>query len=75
MVVFGGFPYLREKKRGITPLNTYNQMEQWQSTLYPFFELNWTIENLCVTFMFLREFDMYMLMLFVSDTLYLMNKW
>ena len=35
-----GIESLREKKRGITPLNTYNQMEQWQSTLYPFFEMN-----------------------------------
>ena len=33
-----GIESLREKNRGITPLNTYNQMEQWQSTLYPFFE-------------------------------------
>ena len=35
-----GIESLREKNRGITPLNTYNQMEQWQSTLYPFFEQN-----------------------------------
>ena len=33
-----GIESLREKNKGITPLNTYNQLEQWQSTLYPYFE-------------------------------------
>ena len=35
-----GIESLREKHKGITPLNTYNQLEQWQSTLYPFFSKN-----------------------------------
>ena len=29
---------LREKNKGITPLNSYNQLVQWLSTLFPFFE-------------------------------------
>ena len=33
-----GIESLREKTKGITPLNNYNQLEQWQSTLYPFFQ-------------------------------------
>ena len=33
-----GIESLRDKNRGITPLNNYNQLEQWQSTLYAFFE-------------------------------------
>ena len=33
-----GIESLRDKKRGITPLNNYNQLEQWQSTLYALFE-------------------------------------
>ena len=33
-----GIESLREKNKGITPLNSYNQLEQWQSTLYPYFE-------------------------------------
>ena len=33
-----GIESLREKNRGITPLNSFNQLEQWQSTLYSFFE-------------------------------------
>ena len=33
-----GIESLREKNKGITPLNSYNQLEQWQSTLYPFFQ-------------------------------------
>ena len=35
-----GIESLREKNKGITPLNNYNQLEQWQSTLYPYFEKN-----------------------------------
>ena len=34
-----GIESLREKNRGITPLNSYNKLEQWQSTLYSFFNL------------------------------------
>ena len=33
-----GIESLRDKNRGITPLNSYNQLEQWQSTLYALFE-------------------------------------
>ena len=33
-----GIESLREKNKGITPLNNYNQLEQWQSTLYALFE-------------------------------------
>ena len=33
-----GIESLREKNKGITPLNSYNQLEQWQSTLYPYFQ-------------------------------------
>ena len=33
-----GIESLREKSKGVTPLNNFNQLEQWQSTLYPFFE-------------------------------------
>ena len=33
-----GIESLREKNKGITPLNSFNQLEQWQSTLYPYFE-------------------------------------
>ena len=33
-----GIESLRQKNQGITPLNSYNQLEQWQSVLYPFFE-------------------------------------
>ena len=33
-----GIESLREKNKGITPLNSFNQLEQWQSTLFPFFE-------------------------------------
>lgn len=32
-----GIETLRQKDQGRTPLNAYNQMEQWQSTLYSFF--------------------------------------
>ena len=28
-----GIESLRQKDQGITPLNSYNQLEQWQSTL------------------------------------------
>ena len=28
-----GIESLRQKDRGVTPLNSYNQLEQWQSTL------------------------------------------
>ena len=31
-----GIESLRQKNRGITPLNSYNQMEQWQSVIYSF---------------------------------------
>ena len=33
-----GIESLREKNKGIIPLNNFNQLEHWQSTLYPFFE-------------------------------------
>ena len=33
-----GIETLRQKNKGITPLNNYNRLEQWQSVLYPFFE-------------------------------------
>ena len=33
-----GIESLREKSKGITPLNNYNQLEQWQSTLYALFD-------------------------------------
>ena len=31
-----GIETLKQKNRGITPLNSYNKMEQWQSTVYAF---------------------------------------
>ena len=31
-----GIESLRQKNRGITPLNSYNQLEQWQSVIYSF---------------------------------------
>ena len=34
-----GIESLREKNRGITPLNSYNKLDQWESTLYKFFNL------------------------------------
>ena len=33
-----GIESLREKNKGIIPLNNFNQLEHCQSTLYPFFE-------------------------------------
>ena len=33
-----GIETLRQKNEGKIPLNSYNQLEQWQSVLYPFFE-------------------------------------
>ena len=33
-----GIETLREKNKGITPPNSFNELEQWQSTLFPFFE-------------------------------------
>ena len=33
-----GIETLREKNEGRIPLNSYNQLEQWQSVIYPFFE-------------------------------------
>ena len=33
-----GVESLKEKYRGRTPLNSYNQMEHWQSTIYTFLE-------------------------------------
>ena len=33
-----GIESLREKSKGITPLNNYNQLEQWQGTLYALFD-------------------------------------
>ena len=33
-----GIETLRQKDQGRTPLNAYNKMEQWQSTLYSFFD-------------------------------------
>ena len=33
-----GIETLRQKNEGRIPLNNYNQLEQWQSVLYPFFE-------------------------------------
>ena len=35
-----GIESLRQKNNGVTPLNTYNQLEQWQSTLYTLFKNN-----------------------------------
>ena len=35
-----GVESLRQKNNGVTPLNTYNQLEQWQSTLYTLFKNN-----------------------------------
>ena len=32
-----GIESLRQKNRGITPLNNYNKMEQWKPILYSFF--------------------------------------
>ena len=32
-----GIESLRQKNRGVTPLNSYNKMEQWQAVLYSFF--------------------------------------
>ena len=33
-----GIETLREKNKGVVPLNAYNQLDQWQSTLYAFFD-------------------------------------
>ena len=33
-----GIESLRQKNQGITPLNSYNKLEQWQSVLYAFFD-------------------------------------
>ena len=33
-----GIETLKEKNKGIHPLNSYNQMEQWQSVIYSFLE-------------------------------------
>ena len=33
-----GVESLKEKYRGRMPLNSFNQMEQWQSTIYTFLE-------------------------------------
>ena len=33
-----GIETLRHKDREVMPLDNYNQMEQWQPTLYSFFE-------------------------------------
>ena len=33
-----GIESLRQKNRGITPLNSYNKLEHWQPVLYKFFE-------------------------------------
>ena len=33
-----GIESLRQKNKGVAPLNSYNQLEQWQSTLYQFFK-------------------------------------
>ena len=33
-----GIETLKEKNKGIQPLNSYNQMEQWQSSIYSFLE-------------------------------------
>ena len=35
-----GIETLRQKNEGKIPLNSYNQLEQWQSIIYPFFELS-----------------------------------
>ena len=35
-----GIETLRQKDRGRTPLNSYNQLEQWQSTIYSLFDKN-----------------------------------
>ena len=32
-----GIETLREKNKGVVPLNSYNQLDHWQSTLYAFF--------------------------------------
>ena len=32
-----GIEFLQQKNKGIAPLNNYNQLEQWQSTLYKCF--------------------------------------
>ena len=34
-----GIETLKEKNKGIHPLNSFNKMEQWQSTIYSFIEL------------------------------------
>ena len=33
-----GIETLKEKNKGIHPLNSYNKMEQWQSMIYSFME-------------------------------------
>ena len=33
-----GIETLRQENEGKIPLNSYNQLEQWQSVLYPFFK-------------------------------------
>ena len=33
-----GVETLQQKNKGKTPLNIYNQLEQWQSTIYSFFD-------------------------------------
>jgi hypothetical protein len=33
-----GIETLKEKSKGIIPLNSFNQMEPWQPTIYAFLE-------------------------------------
>ena len=35
-----GIESLRQKNNGVKPLNSYNQLEQWQPTLYHLFKNN-----------------------------------
>jgi len=33
-----GIESIKERSKGVTPLNSYNQMEHWQGTIYSFLE-------------------------------------
>ena len=40
-----GIETLRKKNEGITPLNAYNKLEQWQPVLYAYFKDNMTSDR------------------------------
>ena len=38
-----GIETLKQKNRGVTPLNIYNRMEQWQSVVYSFDDVKYDV--------------------------------